>query len=116
MNNKNYAGITEALFRMIAKSDEEFQEQIASGIGVSLETLQDYLDNVKVSDVIKVKYTIEDFGKGNQVNVERRDGDQFNNDFTGTIIGIHHGVATVEDQDGDCWDCDPEQLTFNSDE
>lgn len=63
-----------------------------------------------------MKHTIEDFGKGNQVNVKRRDSDQFNNDFTGTVIAIRGEYVTVEDQDGDCWDCDPEQLSFNSDE
>jgi hypothetical protein len=47
MNEPNYAEITEALLKTIARSDEEFQGQIAAGVGVDLETFQDYLDNVE---------------------------------------------------------------------
>jgi len=62
--------------------------------------------------------TVEDygFGIGDAVNVTRVEGDQFNNDFTGRVVGFHGECVTVEDQDGDAWDCEPWQLSFNSDE
>jgi hypothetical protein len=59
---------------------------------------------------------IEDFQKGQCVNVISREGDYFTNDFTGIVKGFHRGCVTVEDADGDCWDCDPEQLSYCSDE
>ena len=63
-----------------------------------------------------MKMTMEDLGTGQRVNVTRQRGDDFNHDFTGFIKGFHGDFVTVEDQDGDCWDCVPEQLSFNSDE
>lgn len=65
-----------------------------------------------------MKNTLDTFGIGDNVNVTRRLGDQFNNDFTGHVKGHNYdyGYITVEDQDGDCWDCDPEQLEFSSDD
>src|SRR5579862_120780 len=54
-------------------------------------------------------------GVGAKVNVAHQPGDMFNHNFTGTIKGIHGEFITVEDQDGDAWDCSPYQLTFNSD-
>ena len=51
MNDKDMVDITEALLKVIARSDEEFQEQLATGIGISLETFSEYLDNVDVSGV-----------------------------------------------------------------
>lgn len=56
------------------------------------------------------------YPKGVSVNVTRVQGDNFNYDFTGTVIGYHNGYVTVSDQDGDCWDVEQEQLSFNSDE
>lgn len=44
---KDFAAITEDLLRTIARSDEEFQQQLANGIGVDLEEFQDYLDRVE---------------------------------------------------------------------
>jgi len=60
--------------------------------------------------------TLEDFVAGDNVNVERLEGDQFNHDFTGHVKGFHDKYVTVEDQDGDCWDCVPAQLSFSSDD
>lgn len=56
------------------------------------------------------------YPRGCMVNVERWDDDQFAHDFTGSVIGYHNGLVTVRDQDGDCWDCDPDQIRFNTDE
>jgi len=55
MIDKDYVWITEALLKLIGRSDEEFQEQIAKGIGVSVETLNEYLDKADVSGVKGVK-------------------------------------------------------------
>jgi hypothetical protein len=46
------------------------------------------------------------------VHVTRRSDDDFNHDFTGDVVGYHNGCVTVRDQDGDCWDCEPEQLVI----
>jgi hypothetical protein len=56
------------------------------------------------------------FGIGMNVNVTRLDGDQFNNNFTGHVKGYHGEYITVEDQDGDCWDCEASQLRLSSDD
>jgi len=39
----SFAEITERLLKTIARSDDEFQQQIANGIGIELDELQDYL-------------------------------------------------------------------------
>ena len=43
----SFGEITEQLLTTIARSDEEFQQQIANGIGIELDELQDYLDRVE---------------------------------------------------------------------
>jgi hypothetical protein len=43
----NDQDITEKLLRLIGRADDEFQEQIADGIGCSLEELLDYIDYVE---------------------------------------------------------------------
>ena len=63
-----------------------------------------------------MKQTIDDFGVGVQVNVSYRPGDMFNHDFTGYVIEVTKEYVIVEDQDGDCWNCDPDQLTYSSNE
>ena len=59
---------------------------------------------------------VECYGKGNRVNVEYRDGDLFTHNFTGTVVGIKDNEVVVEDQDGDCWQVDADQVSFCSDE
>ena len=39
--------ITEGLLRLIGRADDEFQEQIADGIGCSFDELLDYIDYVE---------------------------------------------------------------------
>ncbi len=56
------------------------------------------------------------FSIGDSVNVTRLTGDQFQHDFSGRVRGYHGEYIIVEDQDGDCWDCEETQLYFNSDE
>ena len=58
----------------------------------------------------------EYFGKGDSVNVEYRDGDMFTHDFTGTVKAIRNDNIIVEDQDGDCWEVEADQVSFCSDE
>ncbi len=53
------------------------------------------------------------YPKGCTVNFRRNADDNFNHDFTGTVIGYHNGCITVSDQDSDCWDVEPEQISFN---
>lgn len=53
---------------------------------------------------------------GTNVNVKRLLGDQFNHDFTGHVTGTNGNLITVQDQDGDCWDCEISQLSFSRDE
>lgn len=60
--------------------------------------------------------TIDHFSKGTSVNVTYRNGDLFNHDFTGTVKDHRHGNIVVEDQDGDCWEVEPSQVSFCSDE
>ena len=59
---------------------------------------------------------IDYLGKGDSVNVDYRDGDMFTHDFTGTVKAFHNGNIIVEDQDGDCWEVEPDQVSFCSDE
>jgi len=60
--------------------------------------------------------TQEDFGKGVRVNVKRHDADPFPKNFTGTVINWYRELVTVEDDDGNTYDCSPDQLSYNSDE
>jgi hypothetical protein len=62
-----------------------------------------------------MKLTLEDFSVGETVNVKALHDDIFC-DFTGTIKDTHGDYIVVEDQDGDCWDCEPGQLSHNTDQ
>jgi hypothetical protein len=62
-----------------------------------------------------MKMELKDFGVGQQVNVEWREGDMFEHNFTGYVKEVNNEYIIVEDQDGDCWDCLPDQLEFSSD-
>jgi len=66
---------------------------------------------------MNLKNTIGDFSIGETVNVESTVYDIFLNDFTGTVKGFRfsEGLVVVEDQDGDCWSCIPDQLSHNTD-
>jgi hypothetical protein len=61
------------------------------------------------------KNTLEDFGIGDQVNVEAMENDAFN-DFTGRIIGRRGNFFVIEDQEEEAWDCLPEQVSVNTDD
>ena len=60
--------------------------------------------------------TQDEFKKGMTVDVERRSGDLFNYDFRGNVIGYHDGYVIVEDMEGECFDCEPDQLTIPNEE
>lgn len=55
------------------------------------------------------------FNIGDSVNVDRCIGDLFQNNFSGYVVGYHGDFVIVEDQDGDCWDCEESQVSFSSD-
>ena len=63
--------------------------------------------NIMKENIVKV---------GDSVEVIRQDDDIFENDFQGTVKQLSVSKNTgeefivVEDQDGDCWDCSPEQV------
>lgn len=61
------------------------------------------------------KLTLEDFHIGQLVNVHSRHDDMFA-DFTGRVKSVGTVDVVIEDQDGDCFSCEPLQLTFSSDE
>jgi hypothetical protein len=58
----------------------------------------------------------DNLSKGMAVNVEWIEGDMFEHDFTGIVKDIHGEYVIVEDGDGDCWDCEPSQLSLNTDD
>lgn len=53
------------------------------------------------------------FGRGDWVNVE--EGDAVSHNFTGIVLEVRDGIVIVEDEDGECWTVNPNQLTFCSD-
>lgn len=63
----------------------------------------------------ELENTIEDFTNSDAVNVEAMVDNFFAHDFTGTVKGINGNFVVVEDQDGNWWDCDPRQLSHNTD-
>ena len=52
------------------------------------------------------------FPRNVTVHVTRKDDDLFSHDFTGNVISYTTDHVLVEDQDGDCWSCDDDQLTI----
>ena len=56
------------------------------------------------------------FPCGAQVNVKAGPDDVFIHNFTGRVAGYHGPFVVVKDQDGDCWDCEPAQISHCSDE
>lgn len=71
--------------------------------------------SVKCEKLYTMK-TLEDFGIGNCVNVAQKTGDLFDHGFTGHVVEVNDEYIVVEDQDGDRWDCDPDQLEHSSDD
>lgn len=59
--------------------------------------------------------TINSFSIGDRVDVNAEPDDLFLHNFTGTVIGFKDNFVQVKDQDDDVWDCEPDQLTLNSD-
>jgi hypothetical protein len=47
---------------------------------------------------------------GDRVQVTPKFDDVFQNEFVGRIIGTHSKYWMVEDQSGDTWDCDEDQI------
>ena len=60
--------------------------------------------------------TLEDFNVGQQVNVTYKPGSLFDHNFTGYVKEVNVEYVVVEDQGGDCWSCDPDQLSFSTDD
>jgi hypothetical protein len=51
------------------------------------------------------------FEIGDSVLATPKPDDIFSHEFQGTIKGFREGgLITIEDQDGDCFDCDPDQI------
>jgi hypothetical protein len=49
----NDTEITEGILKIIARGDDDFQEQFAKSLGIELEEFQDYLDNVIVPEMTR---------------------------------------------------------------
>ena len=61
--------------------------------------------------------TVNDIEVGKQYNVHKRDEyDLFNHTFVGTVLHVGRFSVSVEDQDGDIFDVEPDQLTVNTDD
>jgi len=61
--------------------------------------------------------TLEDISINQKYNVHKKDNfDMFNHDFVGTAIQITATNVIVEDQEGECFTVDVDQLTPNTDE
>jgi len=56
-------------------------------------------------------YELTDYTIGMQVEVHAHRDGPFENDFIGTVKEVNAAYIVVEDQDGDCWSCEPYQLT-----
>ena len=54
---------------------------------------------------------LSDFNVGDSVFVEAKPRDIFT-DFLGTVKEVNAEYVIVEDQDGDGWSCDPDQIQF----
>ncbi len=71
---------------------------------------------------MNINNTIEDFSKGQRVNVEPMPNDVFSEPFTGIITGFKPGafgegsLIQVQDMDGDTGDVCPDQCQYNSDD
>ena len=59
--------------------------------------------------------TFETFDCGDKVDVRWRHDSDFNDDFTGRVVEFRGKYIIVEDQAGDCWSCDPGQISLNTD-
>jgi hypothetical protein len=105
-------------------------------IGIDLDLLIEVRDGLKAYGKAATEATVQkindaiseavrtSFSAGNNVNVRWKKGDMFNNDFTGHVKDIsikctiveEQEYVIVEDQAGDCWSCDPDQVTHSSDD
>jgi hypothetical protein len=58
---------------------------------------------------------MKDFEIGDEVEVTAGPGDDFANDFTGTVYGFRGEYIQVKDQDDDVWECEAGQLKLVED-
>lgn len=56
------------------------------------------------------RHPSELFQPGESVEVEHGANDQFNHDFSGTVVQQKDTIVTVRDGDGDCWDVSVDQI------
>ena len=58
----------------------------------------------------------ERFEIGATVDVHfSNNGELYNHDFTGTVMGYHGKYVQVKDQEDDVWDCEPLLITLSED-
>jgi len=57
---------------------------------------------------------LKDLRVGDGVFVTRKESDIFNHDFQGTVKEVNNEYVVVEDQDGDCWSVDAEQIELDT--
>jgi hypothetical protein len=83
---------------------------------VADDSVNDWPETMK--GVVKgVPYTVEDFCRGNLVNVKASPVNDVFDSFTGRVKGPSRGRVLVENEEtGEQWECDPEQLSYCSDE
>jgi hypothetical protein len=86
------------------------RQRVFAHISTKIETLPDMKATGRRSR------ELDEFGIGEKVNVHRLMDDLFDHDFTGTVHSKTDKFVVVEDQDGDCWDCIPDQLSHNTDD
>ncbi len=71
------------------------------------------VDESAIVDVVDESVS-DYYSKGTSVNVTAKVNDMFH-DFTGIVKGYRNGTIIIEDQDGDCWEVEPDQVSFCSD-
>jgi len=65
--------------------------------------------------IINTENMMDAFPIGCVVNVRYCEGDAFQHNFVGTIKLHENNRVIVSDQDGDCWEVEYNQLSYNTD-
>ena len=91
-------------------TDDEAQEVL--GLSLTNEaTMEQIWQSISIFGEMKGYKEVGSIQEGDFVLVpEPNNTDIHNHEFTGEVISISNGIATVEDGDGDCFDIEIERL------
>jgi hypothetical protein len=111
MAKQDYSKLTQQ--QIIDRVLVEIKSHVESG---DLTAIEEMIKSVPLKDLINFLPEDLKYKVGDRVQVTPKRDDVFQNEFVGLITGTHSTHWMVEDQDGDTWDADEDQMLLVGEE